>query len=40
MDLHNNSIGLSISRAGGNNTYLSARCMAALLSGQLKVIKK
>lgn len=40
MDLYNNSIGLSIGRAGGNNTYLSGRCMVALLSGQLKVIKK
>ncbi|MCB2263399.1 MAG: hypothetical protein LGR52_10780 [Candidatus Thiosymbion ectosymbiont of Robbea hypermnestra] len=40
MDLRNNSIGLSIGRAGGNNTYLSGRCMATLLSSRLKVIKK
>lgn len=40
MDLHNNSVGLSIGRGGGSNTHLSGRCIAALLSGQLKVIKK
>ncbi|NOX44080.1 MAG: hypothetical protein GXP19_10155 [Gammaproteobacteria bacterium] len=40
MDLHNNSIGLSIGRNGGNNNYLSGRCMATLLNGQLKVINK
>ncbi len=40
MDLHNNSTGLSIGRTGGNNNFLSGRCMAALLNGKLKVIKK
>lgn len=40
MDLQNNSIGLSIGRIGGNNNHLSGRCMAALLNGKLKVIKK
>jgi len=39
MDLHNNSLGLSIGKTGGSNTQLSGRCMAALLNGQLKVIK-
>ena len=39
MDLHNNSVGLSIGKTGGSNTQLSGRCMAALLNGQLKVIK-
>lgn len=39
MDLHNNSVGLSIGRAGGSSHQISARCMAALHNGQLKVIK-
>jgi len=39
MDLHNNSVGLSIGRTGGNNNQLSGRCMSALLTGKLKVIK-
>ncbi|VAW87559.1 hypothetical protein MNBD_GAMMA18-2198 [hydrothermal vent metagenome] len=39
MDLHNNSVGLSIGRVGGHNNQLSSRCMAALLNRQLKVIK-
>jgi len=39
MDLHNNSVGLSIGKTGGNNTQLSGRCMATLLNGKLKVIK-
>lgn len=39
MDLHNNSVGLSIGKVGGNNNQLSGSCMAALLNGQLKVIK-
>jgi hypothetical protein len=39
MDLHNNSVGLSIGRAGGNNNHLSGLSMMALLNGQLKVIK-
>lgn len=39
MDLHNNSVGLSIGRTGGNNNQLSGRCMAALVTGKLKVIK-
>lgn len=39
MDLHNNSIGLSIGRMRGDDNHLANRCMAALLSGQLKFIK-
>ncbi len=39
MDLHNNSVGLSIGKAGGSNQQLSSRCMAALRNGRLKVLK-
>lgn len=39
MDLHNNSVGLSIGMSGGNNDNLSSLCMSALLTGKLKVIK-
>jgi hypothetical protein len=40
MDLHNNAAGLLIGRTGGSQSdeALSQRCMAALLSGQLKVL--
>lgn len=38
MDLHNNSVGLKIGRAKGSDQALSHRCMAALNSGQLKVL--
>lgn len=38
MDLHNNSIGLKIGRINGSDYILSQRCMAALNSGQLKVL--
>jgi hypothetical protein len=39
MDLHNNSIGISIGRLGGDDRQLSERCMAALLNNKLKTLK-
>ncbi|WCN09008.1 DUF6973 domain-containing protein [Marinomonas mediterranea] len=39
MDLHNNDIGLNIGKSGGSNTFLSARCLSALTSQELKVIR-
>lgn len=38
MDLHNNRVGLNIGRSTGTNEILSARCMAALRAGKLKVL--
>lgn len=40
MDVHNNRVGLNIGRAKGTNQAISLRCMAALRSGQLKIIEK
>ena len=40
MDLHNNRVGLTIGRAKGTDQVLSMRSMAALQSGQLKVMVK
>ncbi len=39
MDLHNNSVGLSIGKSGGNNQHLSNQCMQALSGGKLRSIK-
>ena len=39
MDLHKNSVDLSSGRTGGNNNQLSGRCMTALVTGKLRVIK-
>lgn len=39
MDLHNNSIGLVISKTGGKDISLSSRCKSALDSGKLITIK-
>lgn len=38
MDLHNNRVGLHIGFSKGSNDILSARCMAALRAGKLKVL--
>jgi hypothetical protein len=38
MDLHNNSVGLKIGWSKASDQMLSLRCMAALNSGQLKVL--
>ena len=38
MDLHNNLVGLSIGRVGATNQVISQRCMAALMTGKLKVL--
>lgn len=40
MDLHNNSVGLSIGKVGMSDLILSSQCMAALNSGRLKVLVK
>lgn len=40
MDLYNNGVGLDIGRSGGTNQNLSAKCIAALKAGRLKVIEK
>jgi len=37
MDLHNNSIGLRIGRAGGPDQIISNRCADAMRSGELMV---
>lgn len=39
MDLHNNSVGLKLGRTLSSNAILSNLSVAALRSGQLKVIK-
>lgn len=38
MDLFNNGVGLHIGRGKGADSILSARCMAALASGRLKIL--
>lgn len=40
MDLHNNSIGLFIGRAGMSDQLLSNQCIGALNSGRLVVLVK
>lgn len=39
MDLHNNSIGLSIGQSGGDNDSLSQKCFEALNSKKLKHLR-
>lgn len=40
MGLFNNGVGLNIGRVKGTDAILSARCLQALTSGQLKVIDR
>lgn len=39
MDLHNNRVGISIGKNGGEDGYLSDQCYKALLQGKLRVIR-
>lgn len=39
MDLHNNEVGLKIGRSGVSDQILISRSLAALRSGQLKILK-
>jgi Domain of unknown function (DUF6973) len=40
MDLHNNSVGLLIGKAGMSDVTVSTQCMAALNGGRLKILVK
>jgi len=40
MDLHNNSVGLSIGRIPTSNQLLGQLCISALRSGRLKVLSQ
>ena len=39
MDLHNNAIGLRIGASKASNARISQQCMAALNTGELKILK-